>query len=244
MKGMTSLLPSTTTSEAELAAAIRQEATAIDLLARLAWTAPNREHAEFLAQTLEYRKQQLSGLSYQYAALTGRAPLLHIDHVPFHSYEEGLQRAFETSNNATEEINAYRDMTFQDYGPRPLVFNIEEATKRNRTFRTALWTGEHMQLTLMSIDVGDDIGLEVHPTTDQFIRIEEGQGLVRMGDSRDRLDFEARVQDDYAILVPAGKWHNLINTGSKPLKVYAIYAPPEHPHGTVHITKAEAMAAE
>ncbi|WP_025027813.1 cupin domain-containing protein [Caldalkalibacillus mannanilyticus] len=132
----------------------------------------------------------------------------------------------------------------RDYGPEPFVINIEEVTKQNNTFRTALWTGRHLQITLMSINVGEDIGLEVHPHLDQFIRIEEGQGLVRMGDREDRLDFQEHVFDDFAIVIPAGKWHNLINTGDKPLKLYSIYAPPEHPHGTVHQTKAIAEAAE
>ncbi len=133
---------------------------------------------------------------------------------------------------------------FKDYGPAPFVVNIEEATIQNNTFRTALWTGEHLQLTLMSINVGEDIGLEVHPDLDQFIRIEQGQGLVLMGDRKDRPDFRAEVYDDFAFIFPAGKWHNLINTGSVPLKLYSIYAPPEHPRGTVHRTKAEAEAAE
>jgi mannose-6-phosphate isomerase-like protein (cupin superfamily) len=124
------------------------------------------------------------------------------------------------------------------------VVNIHEATKQNSTFRTALWTGNHLQVTLMSINVGEDIGLEVHPDVDQFLRIEEGQGIVQMGDTKDNLTFQARVSDDFAIMVPAGKWHNLTNTGNMPLKLYTIYAPPEHPFGTVHGTKAEAMAAE
>ena len=132
----------------------------------------------------------------------------------------------------------------KDYGPEAFVINIEEATKQNHTFRMALWTGCHLQLTLMSIEVGEDIGLEVHPDLDQFLRIEEGEGLVKMGDRKDQLDFQAKVYDDYAILVPAGKWHNLINTGKKTLKLYSIYAPPEHPRGTVHETKAIAEAAE
>jgi len=131
-------------------------------------------------------------------------------------------------------------MPLKDYGPYPFVINIEEATKQNNNFRTALWTGNHLQLTLMSIRVGEDIGLEMHPDVDQFIRIEEGQGLVVMGDRKDRLDFQEQVYDDYAIVIPAGKWHNLINIGWKPLKLYSIYAPPEHPHGTVHITKEDA----
>lgn len=133
----------------------------------------------------------------------------------------------------------YGQMKLEDYGSNPFVVNIDQATKQNRNYRTALWTGEKLQVTLMSIDVGDDIGLEVHPTTDQFIRIEEGQGVVQMGGSKDNLSFQQRVYDDYAIMIPAGKWHNVINTGRRPMKVYAIYAPPEHPFGTVHETKAD-----
>jgi len=135
-------------------------------------------------------------------------------------------------------------ITLQDYGKGPFVVNIEQATLQNNNYRTALWTGKHLQVTLMSINVGDDIGLEVHPKTDQFIRIEEGQGLVQMGDSKDKLDFQANAHDGYAIMVPAGKWHNVTNTGDRPLKVYAIYAPPEHPFGTVEATKAIANAHE
>lgn len=128
----------------------------------------------------------------------------------------------------------------KDYGPDPFVTNIEKATLQNNNFRTALWTGNHLQLTLMSINVGDDIGLEMHSDVDQFIRIEQGQGLVMMGNSRNNLCFQRRVCDDYVILIPAGKWHNVINIGNTPLKVYSIYAPPEHPHGTVHRTKEDA----
>ncbi len=128
----------------------------------------------------------------------------------------------------------------RDYGPEPFVVNIEEATTKNNYYRIALWTGEYLQLTLMSINVSYDIGLEVHPDHDQFIRIEQGTGIVMMGDRRDRLDFRAKVYDDYAIFIPAGKWHNLINTGYVPLKLYSIYAPPEHPRGTVHRTREDA----
>ncbi|MBU5591667.1 cupin domain-containing protein [Clostridium sp. MSJ-4] len=138
----------------------------------------------------------------------------------------------------------YGLIELKDYGPDPFVVNIEEATKQNNNFRTALWTGDHLQLTLMSIGVGEDIGLEVHPHLDQFIRIEEGEGVVMMGDRRDNLSFQERVYDDFAFIIPAGKWHNLINTGDKPIKLYSIYAPPQHPKGTVHETKAIAEAAE
>ncbi len=133
-----------------------------------------------------------------------------------------------------------RRTMLKDYGPCPFVVNIEEATKQNDNFRIALWTGEYLQLTLMSINPGDNIGLERHPDVDQFIRIEEGRGIVMIGDRRDQLDFKAKVYDDYAIFIPAGKWHNLINPGRTPLKLYSIYAPPEHPRGTVHETKEDA----
>ncbi|MDF2803996.1 MAG: hypothetical protein K0S61_3899 [Anaerocolumna sp.] len=144
----------------------------------------------------------------------------------------------------TDEIENDITINIKDSGPKPFVININEATKQNDTFRTALWTGRHLQLTLMSINVGEDIGLEMHPELDQFIRIEEGQGLVKMGDRKDRLNFQANVEDDFAFIIPAGTWHNLINTSSIPLKLYSIYAPPQHPFGTVHETKADAEAAE
>lgn len=128
-------------------------------------------------------------------------------------------------------------IVLKDYGPQPFAVNINEASKQNKAFRTALWTGKHLQVTLMSIKVGDDIGLEVHPNIDQFIRIEDGQGIVKMGRNKNKLDFQANVYDDFAIMIPAGTWHNIINTGNKPLKVYSIYAPPQHPHGTIHVTK-------
>lgn len=132
----------------------------------------------------------------------------------------------------------------KDYGPIPVVIDIEDATERNDTFRTALWTGSHLQLTLMSIKVGEDIGVEMHPNVDQFIRIEDGDGVVKFGTRRDNLEFQRRVDSENAIIVPAGTWHDVVNIGNKPLKVYSIYAPPQHPRGTVHRTKADAMAAE
>jgi mannose-6-phosphate isomerase-like protein (cupin superfamily) len=149
------------------------------------------------------------------------------------SYTPQLER---TPNN--------EPMLLKDYGQNPFVINITNATKLNNTYRTALWTGKHLQLTLMSIDVGDDIGLEIHPHIDQFVRIEDGQGVIMMGDSKDQLNFKREVYDDYAFIIPAGKWHNLINTGNKPIKLYSIYAPVQHPYGTVHQTKAIAQAQD
>lgn len=141
-------------------------------------------------------------------------------------------------------LNQYKKPLIKDYGPKPFVVNINKVTIQNNNFRTALWTGCHLQVTLMSIKVGEDIGLEIHPDLDQFLRVEKGQGVVMMGDRRDRLDFQEKVYDDFAIMIPAGKWHNLVNTGCVPLKLYSIYAPPQHPRGTVHETKADAQAAE
>ena len=121
---------------------------------------------------------------------------------------------------------------------------IEEETKRNRNFRSALWTGQHLQVTLMSIEPGQSIGLEVHPMTDQFLHIQQGRGLVEMGSSRESLSFRRCVVAGDAVLVPAGTWHNLTNTGRITLKLFSIYAPPEHPAGTIHRTKEEAEEVE
>jgi len=130
-----------------------------------------------------------------------------------------------------------------DTGPAPLVTNIEQDTIDNTNYRTTLWTGVNLQITLMSIDPGSDIGLEVHMDRDQFLRIEQGQATVQMGPSADNLQVWSAGLSD-AVVVPAGTWHNLISSGSMALKVYSIYAPAQHPHGTVHVTKAEAEAAE
>jgi len=131
-----------------------------------------------------------------------------------------------------------------DYGKQPFALNIEQATVSNNNFRVAKWTGSNLQMTLMAIQVGDDIGLEVHDDHDQFLRIEQGKARVEMGLSKEELSFQQEVADDYAIFVPAGIWHNVINIGDEPLKLYSIYAPSEHAAGTIHQTKADAEAAE
>lgn len=132
----------------------------------------------------------------------------------------------------------------QDTGRDPFVVDIEAATLQNDNYRTTLWTGSNLQMTVMSIEPGGDIGLEVHEHGDQFLRVEAGRARVQMGPTKDDLSFDREVEDDWAILVPSGAWHNVTNIGGEPLKVYAIYGPPEHPHGTVHTTKAEADADE
>ena len=127
-----------------------------------------------------------------------------------------------------------------DYGPEPFIFNIAHATGMNKNFRTTLWTGQDMQLTLMSIPAGGDIGIEMHNDVDQFIRIESGSAKVYMGSCENALREVGCVNQNYAIIIPAGTWHNIVNTGKGPLKVYSIYAPPQHPFNTVHPTKASA----
>ena len=104
-------------------------------------------------------------------------------------------------------------VSLKDHGAEPTVLNIESHTLANENFRTALWTGSNLQVTLMAIPAGGDVGLEQHHDIDQFLRVEEGTARVMMGDSEDNLDFVREVSDDYAILVPAGKWHNIVNTG-------------------------------
>ena len=134
--------------------------------------------------------------------------------------------------------------TPSDRGPAPFVTDIEAATLSNESYRTTLWTGSNLQMTVMHIDPGHDVGLEVHSDRDQFLRIEAGRARVQMGASRDDLTFDEQVEDDWVVLVPAGSWHNITNVGDGPLKLYSLYAPPEHPHGTIHATKAESDAAE
>ena len=137
-----------------------------------------------------------------------------------------------------------KDLEYRDFGNEPFVFNIEDYTRLNDSYRTALWTGEFMQLTVMNLLPGEDIGLEVHLDHDQFIRVEEGEGIVKMGDAEDNMSFQERIEDDFAVMIPAGKWHNVINDSDKPLKLYSIYAPREHKHSTIHKNKAEALADE
>lgn len=124
------------------------------------------------------------------------------------------------------------------------VGNVEEATIENENFRAVLFTGANMQLTVMRLGPGEEIGVEMHDHLDQFLRIEQGSGRVTFGPSADEVDEEHEIADDWAIVVPGGTWHNVINTGAGELKLYSLYAPPEHPPEAVHRTKEEADAAE
>ena len=118
------------------------------------------------------------------------------------------------------------------------VGDIEQLTEENTHFRRVLYTGKYLQLVLMSLKPGEEIGAEVHEDRDQFFRVEKGNGEVEIDGVR------TAVKSDEAIIVPAGARHNLVNTGSEPLQVYTLYGPPEHKEGTVHVTKADADAHE
>jgi mannose-6-phosphate isomerase-like protein (cupin superfamily) len=142
------------------------------------------------------------------------------------------------------KCNCNQNMPIMDYGPNPFTVNIEEVTDENRNFRTTLWTGSHLQVTLMCIPAGESIGLEIHPDTDQFLRIEQGEGLVQMGLTENNLQYKRRVAPGFAIIVPAGTWHNIVNVGNVPIKLYSIYAPPKHKKGTIHVTKKDAEMEE
>lgn len=126
-----------------------------------------------------------------------------------------------------------------DKGPDPYVFNVEQMALENRNFRTAIWTGCNLQMTLMSIPPCGEIGAEIHENTDQFIRVEQGRALVKMGKCAEHQSFCKHISKGEVVFVPAGTWHNVMNIGRIPLKVSSVYAPLNHPRGTVHRTKAE-----
>ena len=119
------------------------------------------------------------------------------------------------------------------------VINIEEATKENDNFRRVLYTAKHSQLVLMNLKPGEEIGEEVHDNLDQFFRFEEGKGKVVIEGE------EFQIEDGFALVIPAGTKHNIINTSSDmPLKLYTIYSPPNHRDGTIHKTKEEEESSE
>lgn len=135
-------------------------------------------------------------------------------------------------------------MEITDNGPKPNAFDLETATKENSTYRTVAWTGRYLQVTLMSIPPGKSIGLEAHPETDQFVRLDAGKGHVTMGPSEDDLSFQKDVEDGWSVQVPAGTWHDIINTGDEDMRLYVVYAPVHHTPGIVQKTADDAEADE
>lgn len=120
------------------------------------------------------------------------------------------------------------------------VTNIQEMAEQNKCYRTALWTGCHLQMTLMSIPPCRDIGAKLHPDMDQLIRVEKGNAMVMTGNCPHNLNCEQRMCKGDAVFVPARTWHNIKNTGKCPLRLSTIYAPPHHPFGTVEYIKEDA----
>jgi len=135
-------------------------------------------------------------------------------------------------------------MNITDNGPLANAFDIENATVTNENYRTVAWTGKYLQVTLMSIPVGGSIGLEAHPGTDQFLRLEAGQGRCVMGPSADHVDFYQDVSDGWSVQVPAGTWHDVVNTGEEPMRLYAVYAPVHHAPGITQGTRGDAQHDE
>lgn len=133
-------------------------------------------------------------------------------------------------------------MIIEDIGPQPQSFDLERATRENTHYRSVAWSGRYLQVTLMSIPVGGQIGLEMHPGTDQFLRLDAGRGRVQLGMAKDQLTFVEEVSDGWCILVPAGAWHNVTNIGDVPMQLYAIYAPAHHKPGKIHKTASDAAA--
>ncbi len=135
-------------------------------------------------------------------------------------------------------------MSVTDNGPKPSVFDMEAEVTANDNYRTVAWTGKYLQVTLMSIPVGESIGLEKHPQTDQFLRLDAGQGRAVMGPEKDQLTFKQDVSDGWSVMVPAGMWHDVENTGDEPMKLYVVYAPSHHAQGIVQKTAEDAEKDE
>jgi mannose-6-phosphate isomerase-like protein (cupin superfamily) len=131
-----------------------------------------------------------------------------------------------------------------DYGPGAFAVDVAKAAILNENYRTALWSGKHLQLTLMSVNQGDDIGVELHPATDQILLIIEGSAVGLMGYRKDHLSWQQPLYPGSCLFVPAGTWHNVVNCGKAPLKIASIYGPPNHPYGTIHETKEVAEREE
>ncbi len=154
--------------------------------------------------------------------------------------EKVLARRFENEHHENTEpamCNSCENKCENEHGGDVFATNIGRMAVRNNNFRESIWTGKYLQLTLMSIKRGEEIGIELHSDTDQYIRVEHGAALAKVGDKEDDLDQTYRLFSGDAIFIPAGKWHNITNIGRCELKLSSVYAPPHHPKCTVEENK-------
>ena len=128
----------------------------------------------------------------------------------------------------------------KDYGGYPATFNINKLSNENNNYRISIFTGDNLQVTLMSIPVGESIGLEIHPDVEQILCVTEGNAVVEMGINKNNFDYKNEMHENYMTIVPKNTWHNIINVGNIPLKLYSIYSPLNHEKGTIQKTKYNA----
>ena len=145
---------------------------------------------------------------------------------------------FEQHTNNDQSICSKCENRCQnEHGGEIYYLNVEKSANKNRNFRESIWTGRYLQMTLMSIHCGEDIGIELHKDTDQYIRVEHGYALVLTGCDSKNLDNKHKLTTGDAVLIPAGVWHNIVNIGRCDLKLSSVYAPPHHPKCTVQENK-------
>ena len=165
------------------------------------------------------------------------------------AHDRGMQGRMENENAHLEHIlqedcnkhicNSCEIKCKNEHGGEVYCANIGNVTMKNNNFRESVWTGRYLQMTLMSIPCGEDIGVENHYDTDQYIRVENGCAMAFTGKNRDELSNKCRLNSGEAIFIPAGTWHNIVNIGRRNLKLSSIYAPPHHPRCTVEKIKNE-----
>jgi len=141
-------------------------------------------------------------------------------------------------------INDKMNDYIKDYGPEQVELPINQLALMNKNFRASIWTGNHMQVTIMSINPRDDIGVEIHEDIDQILFVARGRASVYSGNTEDTLTFKNNVNTGDMITIPAKTWHNIVNVGFSPLKLISVYAPVKHPYGTLQKTKQDAEHEE
>ncbi len=155
----------------------------------------------------------------------------NLNKIKFNLFSGSDSAKSEHNSDSVTASSSAIDNQIKDMGNAPYVFDIDNEIEKNTNYRTVIWTGKYLQLVLMNIPAGGEIGLEIHDDTDQFFRIESGSGEVSMGRLKDEMNYRKKIDSDSAVMVPAGTYHNIKNTGREPLKLYTVYAPPHHKFG-------------